>query len=122
MLGTYAHARSAELGKAVARLKVPGTTAGPLAALDREQLEGVVFGLCVLLGNFLSSEPNWPAPVTLRVTPRVGISGDRRGQNALSERRRENEESPATAGLSSGEGGIQVAAFRNLIPCRQLSN
>ena len=75
-LGLYTHARSAELVKAVGRLRVPGAApAGPLEALDRDQLETLVVGLCVLLGTVLQPV----ARVALPVAPDLGISGDRRG-------------------------------------------
>jgi hypothetical protein len=43
-LGVYSHARSAELVKAVGRLKVPGAPESPRAALPREQLEEITWG------------------------------------------------------------------------------
>jgi hypothetical protein len=87
-LGLYTHARSAELVKAVGRLKVPGAApaASPLSTLDREQLEGITLGLLVLLGTLLTPPGHFAVErnstgqslVTPRVTPPVGISGDSR--------------------------------------------
>ena len=55
-LGLYTHTRSAELVKAIGRLQVPGQApASPLAGLTREQLEGAVFGLAVILGTLLGN-------------------------------------------------------------------
>jgi integrase len=81
-LGLYTHARSAELVRAVARLKVPGAApASPLASLDREQLEGITLGLLVLLGTFLAppAGANVVAPVAPRVALVAGIPGGSRG-------------------------------------------
>jgi integrase len=78
-LGLYTHARSAELVRAVNRLKVPGTaTHNPLAQLDRDTLEGIVLGLVVLLGTLLGSSGHSAvqSSVALPVAPAVGISGD----------------------------------------------
>ena len=77
-LGVYTHARSAELVKAVGRLKVPGATESPLASLDREQLEQITFGLLLMLGTVLS--PTVDSRVALRVAPASGIAGDSVGQ------------------------------------------
>jgi hypothetical protein len=81
-LGLYTHARSAELARAVGRLKVPGSAevASPLAHLDREQLEGITLGLLVLLGTLLSPAGDFAGQtsVTPRVTPTAGNSGDSR--------------------------------------------
>lgn len=74
-LGVYSHARSAELVKAVGRLKVPGAVESLLAKMDRDQLEEAVLGLLVLVGTLLGPGQQAAAPVTLRVTPAVGISG-----------------------------------------------
>ena len=68
-LGTYSHARSAELVKAVSRLKVPGTADSPLAALDRDPLEGIALGLAVLLGTLLRA----PAPPGARLCVHPGV-------------------------------------------------
>ena len=73
-LGTYTHANSAGLVRAVGRLKVPGSApASPLAALDREQLEGIVLGLCVLLGAIV--QPSG-CRVALPVALPAGTFGD----------------------------------------------
>ncbi|VTT97959.1 integrase-recombinase protein : Integrase-recombinase protein OS=Rhodopirellula sallentina SM41 GN=RSSM_04495 PE=4 SV=1: Phage_integrase [Gemmataceae bacterium] len=75
-LGTYTHARSAELVKAVNRLRIPGAApASPLAGLDREQLEGITLGLLMMLGTFLRGGETG-VRVTPPVTPEAGISGD----------------------------------------------
>jgi integrase len=78
-LNLYTHARSAELVRTINRLQVPGATAAnPLAHVERDQLEGIVLGLVVLLGSILSptghsAPPSSGAP---RGAPEMGISGD----------------------------------------------
>ncbi len=54
-LNVYAHARSAALVEAVGRLQIPGAapSATPFADLNREGLERVILGLCVILGTVL---------------------------------------------------------------------
>ncbi|MBA4191835.1 MAG: hypothetical protein C0467_27970 [Planctomycetaceae bacterium] len=77
-LGTYTHARSADLVKAIGRLKIPGAgPASPLASLDREQLEGITIGLIVMLGTFLGGDVGGDRD-TPRDTPRSGIPGNSR--------------------------------------------
>jgi hypothetical protein len=58
------------------RLRVPGTVAAcPLAELDREQLEGLVLGLVVMLGSVLNPVGN-SAPQSLRAPLRAPMAGD----------------------------------------------
>jgi hypothetical protein len=76
--GVYSHVRDADLAEAGNRLQIPGAAlaASPFAHLNRDALERVTLGLCVMLGTLLSPDPTTTAPVALRVAPAVGISGD----------------------------------------------
>lgn len=74
-LNLYTHARSAELVRTINRLRVPGTVhANPLAELDRDQLEGLVIGLAVILGGILAP-PAGEALSGLRAPPRAPVMG-----------------------------------------------
>jgi integrase len=78
-LGLYTHSRSAELVKAIGRLQVPGQAPpGLLAGLTREELEGAVLGLALILGTILGGAgANQPGVLLAPpLAPRVGISGD----------------------------------------------
>jgi Phage integrase family len=91
-IGVYTHARSAELVKAVGRLRVPGSAPeSPLASLDRETLEGITLGLLIMLGTMLrpgAATAGPPVLVTPRVTPHSGISGDSGGHLDTKRRKR----------------------------------
>jgi hypothetical protein len=80
-LGTYTHTGTAALAKAVGRLQMPGEAPkSPLACMTREQLEGAVLGLVILLRSLLPPVTPGAGPgsavVAPRVAPRMGISGD----------------------------------------------
>jgi integrase len=82
----YTHARTEELAKAVGRLTIPtvaGAGENPLARLNRDELEGLTFGLLVALGGLLA--PTGVAPQlalvdTPRDTPTPETVKDRSGQ------------------------------------------
>jgi integrase len=76
-LNLYTHSRSAELVRTINRLKVPGASpVSPLSELDRDQLEGLVVGMAVLLGSILGGPGTSSSRVAPPVAPELGISGD----------------------------------------------
>jgi len=82
-LGVYSHVRDAGLAEAVNRLQIPGAApaSSPFAHLNRDAIERLTLGLCVMLGTLLSSPGDFAgqSSVALRVAPAVGISGDSEG-------------------------------------------
>lgn len=72
-LSVYTHARPEGLAAAVARLPMPGGPVNPLAALTREELEGVTLGLLAVVGFVLAPRGSVDTP---RDTPTSAAAGD----------------------------------------------